>query len=74
MGRSRNQPSLNRWIARPGVTYGGLKVPGHKYGNPMVSMNNTLVAVTGSNRGIGFEICRQLTSRGAQVFFDCTQA
>src|SRR4030095_10946724 len=32
-----------------------------------MSETNPTIVVTGGNRGIGFEICRQLASRGAQV-------
>jgi NAD(P)-dependent dehydrogenase (short-subunit alcohol dehydrogenase family) len=35
--------------------------------------NGPVVVVTGGNRGIGFEICRQLAARGAQVVLTARQ-
>ena len=38
-----------------------------------MSTNQRVVVVTGGNRGIGFEICRQLAGRGAQVILTARQ-
>ena len=39
-----------------------------------MSKTNSLVVVTGGNRGIGFEICRQLAGRGANVVLTARSA
>jgi NAD(P)-dependent dehydrogenase (short-subunit alcohol dehydrogenase family) len=38
-----------------------------------MTTNNTIIVVTGGNRGIGFEVCRQLAGRGAQVLVTARQ-
>jgi NAD(P)-dependent dehydrogenase (short-subunit alcohol dehydrogenase family) len=38
-----------------------------------MTMNQPVIVVTGGNRGIGFEICRQLAGRGAQVVLTARQ-
>jgi NAD(P)-dependent dehydrogenase (short-subunit alcohol dehydrogenase family) len=38
-----------------------------------MTMNEPVIVVTGGNRGIGFEICRQLAGRGAQVVLTARQ-
>src|SRR4051812_6530246 len=40
----------------------------------MNSPNQIIAVVTGGNRGIGFEICRQLAGRGAQVILTARNA
>jgi NAD(P)-dependent dehydrogenase (short-subunit alcohol dehydrogenase family) len=39
-----------------------------------MTTNKPVIVVTGGNRGIGFEVCRQLAGRGAQVVLTARQA
>src|SRR5262249_30302780 len=44
-----------------------------KGGKTPMTTNNPVIVVTGGNRGIGFEICRQLAGRGARVVLTARQ-
>jgi NAD(P)-dependent dehydrogenase (short-subunit alcohol dehydrogenase family) len=44
-----------------------------KGGKTRMTTNQPVIVVTGGNRGIGFEVCRQLARRGAQVVLTARQ-